>query len=193
MNQVINKQKFKSLPFNTTPSGSRRRNMKRSLFLYIAFQIIFVAPTASAETTDGIIADNLNTSLISMVPIMLLATLLFVPVMYDIKQSYAFEREKMENYFPRQEDADFTPENRLELCKGYKSGPTGIRGLSRSLFASSIIFILGSVLLHGVITRGFDQNVANLASLLAGSLSTIIGFYFGSKLQEQKPSKSAEN
>jgi PPE-repeat protein len=57
--------------------------------------------------------------------------------------------------------------------------------------AMAIIFIVGLVLMYSLIDNGMDKaSVGNLASLLAGAVTTIIGFYFGTRAVEGQTTPS---
>lgn len=169
--------------------------MNIKLFISTMLALYFIVSIVSAEPSSNTTAANnlpLNSSsgtfAIILVSIILLGALMLIPVLYDINQAYALEKKRMDHYFPCKESLGLSQENRLELCKQYTVNISGVNGLSRGLFASGIIVILGILLLYGAVNYGFDEKVSNLASLIAGTLSTIVGFYFGSKSTEEATS-----
>jgi hypothetical protein len=106
--------------------------------------------------------------------------LIFLVIMgimgYNVYKLYGFEIEKF-----KQMKEKITIEN-LDKCQ---PDLEGMKGLSRTLMAMAIIFIVGLVLMYSLIDRGMDQaSVGNLASILAGAVTTIIGFYFGTRAVE---------
>ena len=80
----------------------------------------------------------------------------------------------------------------LDKCK---PDLEGMKGLSRTLMAMAIIFIVGLVLVYSLVGTGMEKaSVGNLASILAGAVTTIIGFYFGTRAVEgqTKPSTTQQ-
>jgi hypothetical protein len=76
------------------------------------------------------------------------------------------------------------------LFKNIHRGPTGFVGLTRGLLATMLVLVLSIAVFHLVVfppnTRVPDV-AEKLLMLLAGALTTIIGFYFGSKASTQPP------
>jgi hypothetical protein len=63
-------------------------------------------------------------------------------------------------------------------------GPSGIQGTTRSILAYALILILGIAVFHLATVSKFSEAPAyvdKILTVLAGSLASIIGFYFGSK------------
>jgi hypothetical protein len=159
--------------------------MKIKLVLCWIFALFFIISISTAEnfnnitqTNNSAFSFNSETMLILFCVIFLVA-MMFVPVLYDIRRAYDLEQQRLEMFYPNKDS--LPPASCIELCKIYKTEPKGITGLSRGLFASGIIIILGIILFYGTIKYGFNQYTSNIASILGGTLSTIVGFYFGAK------------
>jgi hypothetical protein len=70
------------------------------------------------------------------------------------------------------------------LLAAMDKGPTGFSGLTRGLIAMTLIFVLCFAVFHFVVFPKPDlPDVAEkLLMLIAGTLTAITGFYFGSKI-----------
>jgi hypothetical protein len=71
------------------------------------------------------------------------------------------------------------------LTTDITAGPPGISGLTRALIAFMLLLIIGVAVFHLVVTapnaRDLPASVDRILMLLAGALTSITGFYFGSK------------
>jgi hypothetical protein len=73
------------------------------------------------------------------------------------------------------------------LIEATSAGPPGISGMSRSLMAFAVLIILGIAVFHLLATQGANSEIVkNILSMLAATLASITGFYFGGKSAEQK-------
>lgn len=161
--------------------------MKIKLVFCWIFAFFLITSISPAENFDNITATNTSAfssnseNILILVCVILLVAMMLVPVLYDIQRAYALEHQRLNMYYSNKDEGSLPPASRIELCKIYKSELKGIDGLSRGLFASGIIIILGIILFYGIIKYGFNQYISNIASILGGTLSTIVGFYFGAK------------
>ncbi|NTU42209.1 MAG: hypothetical protein HGA78_03990 [Nitrospirales bacterium] len=130
-------------------------------------------------------------SLNSFVLIVLYAIFIFLPIFafnfYDIIRSYG-ERSLVLNKLD-----SVTTDERKTLLAALNQGPTGLSGLTRGLLALSLILVLAIAIFHLIVFQTMADYVAEqLLTILAGSVASIIGFYFGSKASTEaaKPSQS---
>ena len=97
---------------------------------------------------------------------------------YDIFKSYQERHEVL----TRRLQITTTDEVRA-LLKDMDQGPTGLTGLTRGLIALMLVLALAFATFHLVVFT--PSNVPDIAEklliLLAGTLTSITGFYFGSK------------
>jgi len=99
---------------------------------------------------------------------------------WDIRKSYA-ERQSVIGKLP----PSVKPTEIKELLVAMDDGPTGFIGLTRGVIAVTLILILGLAILH-LIMFGSEPTVAErLLTMLAGALTAVIGFYFGSKATKE--------
>jgi hypothetical protein len=71
-----------------------------------------------------------------------------------------------------------------ERLASLPQSPTGIGGTTRSILAYSLIIVLGIAVFHLLTVSQGDKatdSIDKLLTLLAGSLTTAIGLYFGAK------------
>jgi hypothetical protein len=99
--------------------------------------------------------------------------------LYDIRKSYE-ERKTVFDKLRSGEAA--TPEQTSALLKSMDQGPTGLTGLTRGLIALTLILVLAIAAFHLIVFAPKVPDIADkLLTLLAGTLTAITGFYFGSK------------
>ena len=111
--------------------------------------------------------------------VILIAALPVICTIYDVHKSY----EERWNVLKRLQP-NATDERIGALLKDMDQGPTGFTGLTRGIIALMLILVLGFVVFHlVVITPGSKPpDIAEkLLMLIAGTLTAITGFYFGSK------------
>ncbi|HUJ16662.1 MAG TPA: IPT/TIG domain-containing protein [Nitrospirota bacterium] len=98
---------------------------------------------------------------------------------YDINRSYA-ERSKVLN---KLDGCNATIDQIKALLADMDQGPTGLTGLTRGIVAVTLILVLAIAVFHLVVfPPGKVPDIAEkLLMLLAGTLTAITGFYFGSK------------
>lgn len=107
--------------------------------------------------------------------------LVLLPVgctIYDIRKSYQ-ERNKVLKKLM----ANATVQDIGTLFSSMDRGPTGFTGLTRGLLALTLILVIGFAVFHLVVFAPAKlPDVADkLLMLVAGTLTAITGFYFGSK------------
>jgi len=164
---------------------------KSFVFIMLVLASITFAATVLAEDTSvstakeiekGIVPPNNTSGNIPIDPTFFLGAftfvilILFVILGYNVKKLYDFENKKMDTLVNKFAiDPTKTLKEQVEL---FKPDLEGMKGLSRSLMALAIIFIVGLVLVYSVVKSGITaESVGNLASILAGAVSTIIGFW----------------
>ncbi len=97
--------------------------------------------------------------------------------LYDIKKSYQERYKVLDNL---QKPA--TVDEIKALLANMDQGPTGFTGLTRGIVAVTLILVLGIAVFHLVVFAPKVPPIAEqLLTLLAGTLTAITGFYFGSK------------
>lgn len=109
--------------------------------------------------------------------LVLVFTLPLSATIYDIFKSYK-ERSEVLGKLPK----DLAANEIKELLVNMDQGPTGLLGLTRGIIAVTLILVLGVAVFHLVVFSHKVPDVADkLLMLLAGTLTAITGFYFGSK------------
>jgi hypothetical protein len=108
------------------------------------------------------------------------ALIVLLPVwatIYDIKKSYT-ERNKVFDKLQSLATGDTAG-----LLRTMDQGPTGFVGLTRGLIALTLILALSFAVFHLIVfpAEKIPDIAEKLLMLLAGTLTAITGFYFGSK------------
>ena len=67
-----------------------------------------------------------------------------------------------------------------------------VKGEVRLLIALTIILILGIALFQLIVTTGADDFVKSILGVTTGAITTIIGFYFGSKASKEGGEKPTD-
>jgi len=112
-----------------------------------------------------------------LVYIVLIVLLPISCTFYDIYKSYQ-ERWEVLRHFR----CGATTDEIRALLKDMDQGPTGLTGLTRGLIALTLILVLAIAAFHLVVFAPKVPDIADkLLMLLAGTLTAITGFYFGSK------------
>jgi len=120
----------------------------------------------------------------------LIILLPLICTIYDIHKSY----QERTNVFSRlQQNA--TPDQIRDLLKDMDQGPTGLVGLTRGLLALTLVLALAFAAFHLVVIApaSVSQTADRLIMLLAGTLTAITGFYFGSKAATAAPQQNPSN
>ena len=103
--------------------------------------------------------------------------LLISCTIYDIHMSYKERTGVLKQLQPKA-----TNEEIKALLKDMDQGPTGLVGLTRGLIALTLILVLGIAAFHLILFAPKVPDIAEkLLTLLAGTLTAITGFYFGSR------------
>ncbi|MBZ5613253.1 MAG: IPT/TIG domain-containing protein [Acidobacteriia bacterium] len=132
----------------------------------------------SPQPTPIPVVGNTKELVLLLIYVGLIALLPTICTIYDIRKSYK-EREgvlaKLGNNPTVQEIGS--------LLAGMDKGPTGFTGLTRGLVALTLILVLGFAVFHLVVfAPPKPPDIAEkLLMLIAGTLTAITGFYFGSK------------
>jgi len=123
----------------------------------------------------------------------LIVLLPLICTIYDIRKSYAERADVFKKLQPHA-----TTDQVRALLKDMDQGPTGLVGLTRGLLALTLVLALAFAAFHLVVfTPAKVPDIADkLIMLLAGTLTAITGFYFGSKAaqegaQQQTPASGA--
>lgn len=108
----------------------------------------------------------------------LIALLPFFCTIYDIRKSYN-ERTSVLKKLPEHPGID----DIKSLFVSMDQGPTGLTGLTRGLLALTLVLALTIVAFHLIVfgPTTIPDVADKLIMLLAGTLTSITGFYFGSK------------
>jgi hypothetical protein len=122
-------------------------------------------------------------------PWLTLVTYLLLPVgfifvlhAYDSFKAYSWARDTRDALLKRLEGSTLTPERIAQLADAFQ--PVGLSGTSRSMFTYGLLIVLGVAVFH-LLAFDNDPHALNYAdkiiTVLAGALSSVIGFYFGSR------------
>ena len=123
-----------------------------------------------------------------LVYIVLIVLLPISCTLYDIYKSYQ-ERQVVLN----QIRPGATNEQIRTLLRDMDQGPTGLTGLTRGLIALTLILVLAIAAFHLVVFAPKVPDIADkLLMLLAGTLTAITGFYFGSKAATEGAAAATE-
>ena len=119
--------------------------------------------------------------------LVLIFALPFVCTIYDIRKSYK-ERftifDKLQN--------NLTTDQVRAILVDMDQGPTGLVGLTRGIVAVTLILLLAVAVFHLVVFAPKVPDIAEkLLMLLAGTLTAITGFYFGTKATSEAVRQSA--
>jgi H+/gluconate symporter-like permease len=128
--------------------------------------------------------------------VIILALFALIPSVLDIVFAY-ISLNKIRNRLIDKAPDRMELKELQEFIKESGQAPTGIRGLSRSTIALTVIVILGIAVFHILVngigsTHTADNNtqinmiINNVLSMLAGLLAAITGFYFGGKAAEER-------
>jgi hypothetical protein len=116
--------------------------------------------------------------------------IVFLPIsctLYDIHKSYAERHVVLKQVRPHA-----TNEEIKTLLKDMDQGPTGLTGLTRGLIALTLILVLAIAAFHLVVFAPKVPDIADkLLMILAGTLTAITGFYFGSKAATEGATEGA--
>lgn len=115
-----------------------------------------------------------------------IAALPIFATIYDTNRTYA-ERKLILDRLPDKA----TPAEVEQMFKVMNtSGPSGFTGLTRGILAVTLLLILAIPVLHfGVLGIDMPKSVSELVMLLAGSLTSVTGFYFGTKAARDAAAK----
>jgi hypothetical protein len=147
-------------------------------------QLTYVQPTEPSSmpvlrSTSGLALLLVYIGLIVLLPISC--------TFYDIYMSYQERRVVLKQVRPHA-----TNEEIKTLLKDMDQGPTGLTGLTRGLIALTLIFALAIAAFHLVVFAPKVPDIADkLLMLLAGTLTAITGFYFGSKAATEGATEGA--
>jgi hypothetical protein len=120
--------------------------------------------------------------------VLLLVSLPFICTIYDIRKSY-YERKVVLDKLP----GHATMDHIAALLGKMDQGPTGLTGLTRGLIATTLVLALAIAAFHLIVfaPSGIPDIADKLIMLLAGTLTAITGFYFGSKAASEGAQQKA--
>ncbi len=112
-----------------------------------------------------------------------LVALILIPWLVDIRRGYKSRDKAVETLANLLKDAKLDKSDLEPLAKQFFDSPSGIEGLGRMILALSLISVIGLALIYLVLTDGSTglDIARTVLTALAGALTTIIGFYFGSR------------
>lgn len=126
---------------------------------------------------------------------LILALFIAIPTIMDVILAY---RSRNKNWQILIEKASLNGLDKDEfqgLIKATSTGPPGISGMSRSLMAFGVILIMGIALFHLLAYCKDPETIKiinNVLSMLAATLASITGFYFGGRSAEEKGKEKEE-
>lgn len=149
---------------------------------------------AAEASSQVVVGPSSREFVLLVVYIGLIVLLPFVCTFYDIRKSY---RERAEVFVKLRGNP--TIDEIGTLLTKMDQGPTGLVGLTRGLLALTLVLAVAFAAFHLIVFAPTKvPDIADkLLMLLAGTLTAITGFYFGSKAateaaQQQSPSSGAE-
>jgi hypothetical protein len=145
----------------------------------------------AAETFSNAVAGPTSKEFaLLVVYIGLLVLLPLICTIYDIRKSY---RERSDVFGKLLGDHATTDEIGALLAK-MDQGPTGLVGLTRGLLALTLVLAIAFAAFHLVVFAPTKvPDIADkLLMLLAGTLTAITGFYFGSKAATEAAQQQAQ-
>ena len=154
-------------------------------------------PEGKTDTTDK--KDNSKDPGLPVYPIviytLILAFFITIPTILDICKAYNSRKETWLLLIDKASQNDLKLEELQALIQATAAGPPGISGMSRALMALAIIIILGIAIFHLLGTCHLKDNtqiINNVLSMLAATLASITGFYFGGRSAEEKKTPEAK-
>jgi hypothetical protein len=126
---------------------------------------------------------------------LILAFFITIPTILDICKAYNSRKETWLLLINKASQNGLTKEELQALIQSTAAGPPGISGMSRALMALAVIIILGIAVFHLLGTCPIKDNtqiVNNVLSMLAATLASITGFYFGGRSAEERKKEEAK-
>lgn len=120
---------------------------------------------------------------------LILVLFIAIPTITDIIMAYYSRNKSWKLLIEKASQDNLDKEELQALIKATAGGPPGISGMSRSLMAFAVIVILGIAVFHllsNCQNKGYEQIINNVLSMLAATLASITGFYFGGRSAEEK-------
>ncbi|HEX3584994.1 MAG TPA: IPT/TIG domain-containing protein [Candidatus Angelobacter sp.] len=121
----------------------------------------------------------------------LIVLLPVVCTIYDMSKSYRERMKVLGNLRPQ----TATVEEVKTLLVSMSNGPTGFTGLTRGIVAVTLVLIVGFAIFHLVVfaPSKLPDIADKLLMLIAGTLTSIVGFYFGSKAATDAASQNLQS
>jgi acid phosphatase family membrane protein YuiD len=203
-------------PGRASAMAAGRRSLVRLLRLavvstgLVAWTLLLVVGGPPASAAADIPFPNLSSSAaLGWIAglALFLALLWFVPILYDNRQANKWRAIRQAQIIDKMVDAAAREGNGLsveevrQLVSAMDRPPRGASGLTSSLLALLIVFLVGIALFASLLSRGDasgDLRKTIITSLLA-VLASISGFYFGARTaqtsteQATKPPESRPN
>lgn len=132
-----------------------------------------------------------STSSVNPIAIYALILVLFIalPTIIDIIMAYSSRKKTWTLLIEKASQDTLDKEELSALIKATAVGPPGISGMSRALMALAVIIILGIAVFHLLVNcQNTDALpiIDKVLSMLAATLASITGFYFGGRSVEEK-------
>jgi len=148
----------------------------------MAVDIVWVNMT-NTSVRNGIVFTGMDFGAI----ILLIAIFISLPLVLDICLAYHRKGLIIDklidtvNALPAEQKKEYID----KILEKSSESATGLSGLARSTMAFTVIFLLGIAVMIVMMSGNVDSPVANnILSILAGTLSAVVGFYFGSRATE---------
>jgi hypothetical protein len=120
--------------------------------------------------------------------VVLLGVFLLLLHLVDSFQAYRLSRSGCKDLLDKL-PGEISPDQALRLKHElFDTKPTGIAGTTRSILAYSLLLVLGISVFHLLAATGDEEALKyadKILTVLAGALSSVIGFYFGSKATKE--------
>jgi hypothetical protein len=139
-----------------------------------------VSPEAGGPTISMTNVDVVGLFAITTLAIV---ALILIPWLVDIRRGYSSRDKAVALLANLLRDARLDKNDLESLAKQFLDSPSGIEGLGRMILALSLIGVIGLALIYLVLTDGSTglDIAKTILTALVGALTTIIGFYFGSR------------
>ena len=147
-------------------------------------------------------ADKTDVTWIIFMYAAILGGVILIPTLLDICKAYKSQTKNWQLVTEKLIEVagkDKLDKDELKtLIEATSKGPPGISGMSRSLMAYAVIIILGLAVFHLLAYCNCSNNsealkiVNNIMGMLAATLASITGFYFGGKSAEGKIKEKEE-
>ena len=144
-----------------------------------------------AEVAATAVCNKAAMAAASQILVYALILVLFIalPTIIDIFMAYGSRKKTWTLLIDRASRDTLDKDELRELIKATAVGPPGISGMSRALMALAVIIILGIAVFHLLVNctnKEVYPIIDKVLSMLAATLASITGFYFGGRSTEEK-------